>query len=44
MYTGYFAKLKKYKDAGLTPVAISRTQPAFYRTAPRKIPCVSMVI
>ena len=44
MYTGYFAKLKKYKDAGLTPVAISRTQPAFYRTAPRKIQCFSMVI
>ena len=29
MYTGYFAKLKKYKDAGLTPVAISRKQPTF---------------
>lgn len=44
MYTGYFAKLKKFKDASLTPVAISRKQPAFYRTAPRKITCFSMVI
>lgn len=31
MYTGYFAKLKTYTDAGLTPVAISRMQPTFYK-------------
>lgn len=30
MYTGYFSKLKKYTDAGLMPVAISRMQPTFY--------------
>lgn len=33
MYTGYFSKLKKYTDAGLVPVAISRIQPSFYKGA-----------
>ena len=33
MYTGYFSKLKKYTDAGLIPVAISRMQPSFYKGA-----------
>lgn len=29
IYTGYYAKLKKYKEAGLIPVAISRGVPDF---------------
>ena len=33
MYTGYFSKVKKYTDAGLVPVAISRMQPSFYKGA-----------
>ena len=30
IYTGYYAKLKKYKEAGLIPVAISGKVPDFY--------------
>ena len=42
IYTGYYAKLKKYENAGLTPVAISGKIPDFYdgltykEFAPRK--------
>ena len=27
IYTGYYSKVKDYKEAGLTTVSISRTQP-----------------
>lgn len=30
IYTGYYAKLKKYEEAGLIPVAISGKVPDFY--------------
>lgn len=30
MYTGYFAKLKEYKQAGLIPVSISGKAPDWY--------------
>lgn len=30
IYTGYYAKLNKYEEAGLIPVAISGTIPEFY--------------
>ena len=30
IYTGYYAKLKKYKEDGLYPVAISLTTPVFF--------------
>ena len=30
IYTGYYAKLKKYEEAGLYPVAISGKVPDFY--------------
>lgn len=30
IYTGYYAYTGKYKDNGLTTVAISRTIPSFY--------------
>ena len=29
-YTGYYAKTKKYEEAGLIPVAISDITPSFY--------------
>ena len=31
MYTGYFSKLKKYTDAGLTPVSIALWAPEWYK-------------
>ncbi len=31
IYTGYFAQLKKYEDAGLTPISISRWSPKWYK-------------
>ena len=31
MYTGYFAKLKTYIDAGLVPVSICGKVPDWYR-------------
>lgn len=30
IYTGYFAKLKKYEEVGLIPVSIAGKAPAFY--------------
>ena len=30
MYTGYFARLKKYQDAGLVPISISRWKPKWF--------------
>lgn len=30
IYTGYFAKTKKYKEAGLVPISIAGKAPAFY--------------
>jgi hypothetical protein len=30
IYTGYFARLKQYKQAGLTPVSIARFKPRWY--------------
>jgi hypothetical protein len=30
MFTGYFAKLKEYKQAGLTPISISGKAPDWY--------------
>lgn len=30
MYTGYFAKLKEYKQAGLIPISISGKAPEWY--------------
>ena len=42
IYTGYYANVKKYKEAGLVPVAISGTTPKFFdgltykEFAPRK--------
>lgn len=30
MYTGYFAHIKKYKEAGLTPIAICGGLPGWY--------------
>lgn len=30
MYTGYFAKLKKYQEAGLVPVSIALKSPDWY--------------
>lgn len=30
IYTGYYAKLKVYKEAGLTPIAVSGKRPDFY--------------
>ena len=30
IFTGYYAKLNKYKEAGLEPVAISGKRPDFY--------------
>ena len=30
IYTGYFAQLKKYQEAGLTPVSIARITPNWY--------------
>ena len=30
VYTGYYAKLKKYEEAGLIPVSIAGKAPAFY--------------
>ena len=30
IHTGYYAKLKVYKEAGLTPIAISGKRPDFY--------------
>lgn len=30
MYTGYFAKLKKYQEAGLVPVSIALKTPDWY--------------
>lgn len=30
IYTGYYAKLKKYEKAGLTPIAVSGVIPKFY--------------
>ena len=31
IYTGYFAQLKKYQEAGLTPVSIARITPSWYQ-------------
>lgn len=31
MYTGYFAQLKKYQEAGLTPIAICGGIPSWYQ-------------
>lgn len=31
MYTGYFAKLKKYQEAGLVPVSIAGKAPSWYK-------------
>ena len=31
LYTGYFAKLKQYEEAGYFPVSISRFPPKFYK-------------
>lgn len=33
IYTGYYAKLKKYKENGLYPIAISGKVPDFYTEA-----------
>lgn len=33
IWTGYYAKLKKYEEAGLVPVAISGKIPDFYKGA-----------
>lgn len=30
IYTGYYAKIKKYTEAGLVPVSIAGRAPAFY--------------
>ena len=30
IYTGYYAKLKKYQEAGLTPISIAGKAPNFY--------------
>ena len=30
MFTGYFAKLKEYKQAGLIPISISGKAPEWY--------------
>lgn len=30
IYTGYYAKLKEYENAGLTPIAVSGVIPKFY--------------
>lgn len=30
IYTGYYARLKKYEEAGLTPISIAGKAPAFY--------------
>lgn len=30
MFTGYFAKLKEYKQAGLIPISISGKSPDWY--------------
>ncbi len=31
LYTGYYAKLKKYEEAGLVPVAVSGKVPNFFK-------------
>lgn len=31
IYTGYYAKLKKYEEAGLTPISIAGKAPEFYK-------------
>lgn len=31
IYTGYYSKVKKYEEAGLTPIAISGVVPEFYK-------------
>ena len=31
IYTGYYAKIKKYTEAGLVPVSIAGKAPAFYK-------------
>lgn len=31
IYTGYYAKLKKYEEAGLTPISIAGRAPEFYK-------------
>lgn len=42
LYTGYFAKTKKYEEAGLTPVSVALVTPLFFKGpkwsffAPRK--------
>ena len=36
MYTGYFAKLKSYKEAGLVPVSIALKTPEWYHGAQYK--------
>lgn len=33
IYTGYYAKLKKYENEGLYPIAISGKVPSFYTKA-----------
>lgn len=33
LYTGYFSKTKKYVEAGLTPISISRFTPNFFKYA-----------
>ena len=36
MYTGYFAKLKSYEEAGLVPVSIAAKAPDWYHGAQYK--------
>lgn len=31
IYTGYYARLKKYEEAGLTPISIAGKAPSFYK-------------
>lgn len=31
IYTGYFAKIKKYEEAGLTPISIARWTPSWFK-------------
>lgn len=33
IYTGYYSKVKKYEEEGLTPIAISGTVPSFFKGA-----------